>query len=371
MLPVEFNPRNYDSPRVLGVGKCVVRHCGRDHYADGLCMRHYMHRRLRGLMRPDLEREELTKDVKICRALFCRRDAVMKGVCRKHATQLRVHGRLTPERELGAERTCTVRHCGGEHVAHGLCMRHYNKRRRNPSTLESLRESIHGYGSEWASKFDDFYPQSASGELRPHKTEKLYKGQKVHWIGQSGHMVKVTPDYVKNLEGNVFDPEKLAAVAWFIRRSPEPVVMRPGYGQVVASTSIDDIAESLQYAKDAALFGEDRTLSTGDESLDSYLKDPETYLDDNLGYYSGPGSESEDEDVAKAGFRTEMEEMKAEAIREGWGDLGERRFTVLDGNHRTFGALLAGEPYAWIRLLENDYQDWKRGGRPDLDGVLE
>lgn len=242
---------------------------------------------------------------------------------------------------------------------------------KNPSTVESLRQSISDYGPKFARKFEEFYPHSAAGELRPHATEKLYKGKKVHWIGTPGHMVRVTPDYVRNLEGNIFDPEKLAAVSWFIRRSDEPVIMRPGYGQVVATTSIDDIAESLQYAKDAEIFGEDRTLSTDDEELDAYLKDPKAYLSDNIRWYDGPGSESDDEAVAKAGLRAQMEEKKAEAVREGWGDLGARRFTILDGNHRSFGALLAGEPYIWIRLLENDYQDFLRGGRPDLKGILE
>lgn len=250
-------------------------------------------------------------------------------------------------------------------------MLHGEERMKNPSTVESLRQSISDYGPKFAAKFEDFYPASASGELRPHSTEKLYRGKKVHWIGTPGHMVRVTPDYVTNLEGNIFDHEKLAAVSWFIRRSDRPVVMRPGYGQVVATTSIDDIAESLQYAKDAEIFGEDRTLSTDDEELDAYLKDPQTYLSDNIRWYDGPGSESEDEDVAKAGLRAQMEEKKAEAVREGWGDLGARRFKILDGNHRSFGALLAGEPFIWIRLLENDYQDFMRGGRPDLKGVLE
>lgn len=138
---LESNPRRHERARLLGVPKCSVRDCGRDHYARGWCMRHYMAQRLRGRLRRDLQRDDLAKDVRLCRAKHCTRDAVVNRLCRKHAVQVKVHGRLTPERELGVERVCEVRRCRRPHVARGLCMQHYNEKvRRNTPDAEDCQK---------------------------------------------------------------------------------------------------------------------------------------------------------------------------------------------------------------------------------------
>ena len=49
-------------------------------------------------------------------------------------------------------------------------------------------------------------------------------------------------------------------------------------------------------------------------------------------------------------------------------DIGEVFFQLRDGNHRTIATLLSGEPYAYVQVAANAYQDyreWVEAGRPD------
>ena len=49
-------------------------------------------------------------------------------------------------------------------------------------------------------------------------------------------------------------------------------------------------------------------------------------------------------------------------------DIGEIFFQLRDGNHRTLGALLSGEPYAYAQIsnsINQDYENWISAGRPD------
>ena len=49
-------------------------------------------------------------------------------------------------------------------------------------------------------------------------------------------------------------------------------------------------------------------------------------------------------------------------------DIGEIFFQLRDGNHRTIATLLSGEPYAYVQVSANTYQDyskWVEAGRPD------
>lgn len=51
-------------------------------------------------------------------------------------------------------------------------------------------------------------------------------------------------------------------------------------------------------------------------------------------------------------------------------DIGEVYLKLQDGNHRTLGALLSGEPYAYVQISNSAYQDyenWIAAGRPDED----
>jgi hypothetical protein len=48
-------------------------------------------------------------------------------------------------------------------------------------------------------------------------------------------------------------------------------------------------------------------------------------------------------------------------------DIGKLLYTIRDGNHRTFGALIGGETRVWINLYDNTFQyvkEWRamKGG---------
>lgn len=204
---------------------------------------------------------------------------------------------------------------------------------RNPGQLDALRS----LAEEGSGSFRRFYGASARGEL-PTDSYEIYHGRRVRWIGYEGEMLKAKADYVRHIEGNIFSPDKLAAVVEGVERGDskgEKVAFYPPFGQATV-IGPGDVRESIQYASDEGL---DRPYTTGDDELDAYLVDPKQAM--------------EDAGLTKATFE---KRLKA-AVASRKGDLGELAVTVRDGNHRAFGALLAGEPYIYVRLYDNDMQD--------------
>jgi hypothetical protein len=252
----------------------------------------------------------------------------------------------------------------------------------------SLLEHIHGDGVDWrtarvatadmvpnASHYssvaelaeaaeratlDDFfshYPQSAGGELDS-EGDDAYPGSNVVWLGDPGRMVRVKADEIRHIDGNIFYPDKLAAVVAGVRDMDDPVVFVAPYG-TASRVSLEDVKESQSYWEDEGL---DEPLTTGDEDLDAFLADPEQWLDDQ-------GLDPDDEDYEST--KQEMVEALRAAEVGSRGDLGSWVFTIRDGNHRAFGALIAGEPYIWMILADNDYQDLMGKVRQAEEGLRE
>lgn len=216
-------------------------------------------------------------------------------------------------------------------------------RLENPGHLAAVtRVADEGSGS-----FEEHYPESARGELDLERGDPYY-GRNVIWLGTEGRMVRVDPDYAQHISGNNFYPDKLAAIAEGIRAARDRVVLFAPYGTVSRIGPID-VKESILYRSDDEDEGIDRAYTTGDEELDRWLVAPEEFKR----------------------RKTEMTRRLAAAVRSGSGDLGKLAFTIRDGNHRAFGALIAGEPYVWMILEDNEWQDAREGKRPDLEGVLE
>lgn len=192
-------------------------------------------------------------------------------------------------------------------------------------------------------RFEDYYPKSARHRLEIPYGDKIYTGKNVEWIGVPGEMFKADPRYITHIDGNIFDPKKLRSVVEGISRSDRPVRMFPPYGQIM-KIDVDDVEESLLYEE----LNQGRPLTTGDRTADDFLRDPDLF------------SEEEQE---------EIRELLEELEEQGSGDLGKWRVTTRDGNHRTFGAILAGEPYIWVRLYDNDMIDVRRAQQdPSLQG---
>ncbi len=185
--------------------------------------------------------------------------------------------------------------------------------------------------------FADFYPKSASGELQPNLGWIPLRDRGVRWLVEPGSAVWIESRYLRPMSGNIFDEDKLGAVAKAVqqaRRSGEPVPMYAGYGQVHRLTA-EWIAESLAYDNS----GDGPPFTTGDRDLDEWL----------VRRYNRENSDPEENE--------EMEVHLAAAEAAGQGDLGKWTASVRDGNHRTFGAVLGGEERVAIRLYDNDEQD--------------
>ena len=163
------------------------------------------------------------------------------------------------------------------------------------------------------------------------------QGHNVTWWVEPGEAIWVKAEYLRPTSGNIFYEDKLGAISRAVRNAEESLsFLAPfGYVEVIGPS---DIAESIMSAE----WHPGRAWTTGDEELDEWLVDPEAYIEDR-GY---------DEEEAIE-IRAEMGEMLTEAVRDGWGDLGELYGTVQDGNHRAFGSILGGEEQVAIRVHNN------------------
>lgn len=182
--------------------------------------------------------------------------------------------------------------------------------------------------------FEENYPRSARNELKKHRTEKLYYGRNVIWIGEKGRMIQVDSEYAQHIEGNIFEACKLAAIVEAIKELPHRITFYPGYCEVSVVEPID-IKESIEYEYENGL---ERPLTTGSDELDEYITDPEQFDEEE---------------------REELEEELQYAIEHDEGDLGSLVIQIRDGNHRAFGALLAGEPYIYLLVSDNQMKHLK------------
>lgn len=178
--------------------------------------------------------------------------------------------------------------------------------KQNPEPYSDV-EALAELASGGYGAFDDYYEHWDVDDLDP---EGLRYGRKVIWQVTPGRAVKIDPDYVVSMPENIFDPDKLAAVVDAVQSGEKPV-FDVGYG-TVRVIGERDVAES----QEAFERGETLTQRPLDED-----------------------------------------------------DLGKLLFTVRDGNHRVFGALIAGERHVWMHLSDNDVQDvreWQRDRRAFL-----
>jgi hypothetical protein len=161
---------------------------------------------------------------------------------------------------------------------------------------------------------EEFYPLSV---LKPKKMiedflkvkgHRTYESADFVWLGEKGRMLRLMPSVVENIypiEGNIFDDDKLCAIADAPRVYDFKIPLQCGY------VAIDhkDCCEILE--------------------MHDY--------EDDIDYY----------------------EWNAE-------DAGIY-FQLRDGNHRTIGALASGnDAYVFLSQVEYDsYLEWVESGRPE------
>jgi len=227
-----------------------------------------------------------------------------------------------------------------------------------PSPVDVLRElADFARLEDGVAPLEDCYPKTAAGAIKARKTD-LFPGRRVAWHGHEGRMIRIDADYLVPLDGNIFYPEKLAAVEEAVQgaSASDPLVFDAAYGMAFVIDAVR-VAESIQYHEEGST---QPVYTTGRRDLDAYLANKDEYLE-----AFGDPSDPDDEEVQAEDQR--MQKALAEAERTGRGDLGKLGFQVRDGNHRVFGALLGGEPFVWLILEENQRQDLDdpSGGRSD------
>lgn len=181
-----------------------------------------------------------------------------------------------------------------------------------------------------------FYPKSARGDIEVGGWTSM-DGENVRWWVEPGSAVWIDAKYVRPIDGNIFYPEKLGAIARAVRQNPgEKIPFYAGYGQI-KRLELSDIVESIEYAQWQV--GEPYT--TGNPDLDKWIVAKE----------EGDTSDYDDEEIE------DLEARLTEAIENEEGDIGKWSATVRDGNHRVFGAILGGESRVAIRIYDNDVQE--------------
>jgi len=186
------------------------------------------------------------------------------------------------------------------------------KMRKNPFTTESEFEHMIEPLSEMQVRelMGAYYPQSVSDPKAFVEDQRLYQAlESEHfvWFGDQGRMLKIDINNTVALEDNVFDWEKLSAVA----RAPDvfdfKIPFHVGYVQVLSL----DCCDILDAMADSSRF---------------------PYYDPS----------PDDRDMVY--------------------------FQLRDGHHRTLGALLSGDSYAYVNVgnyTMDGYDKWVAKGRPE------
>jgi len=192
-------------------------------------------------------------------------------------------------------------------------------------------------------RLSEFYPKSAEGSLEHYLGWVGMDGKNVRWWVERGEAVWIKAKYLRPIAGNIFDADKLGAVARAVKRrqGKDLIEFYASYGQIARITPAH-VAESLAYRE----YDEGEPFTTGDREIDEYITAryrDETELD------------------------PEMDQRVAEAEAARAGDLGQWTASVRDGNHRVFGSVLGGEEKIAIRIYDNDVQGIREGVREEQE----
>lgn len=197
-----------------------------------------------------------------------------------------------------------------------------------------------------------------------------YVGNKVIWHGEEGKTLKIPSEYVTPREDNIFDFKKVKAVRDHILHSDDAVHFETSYADV-RLIDLETVQMTRQSYKEEMLgpeTGLDEPFSTGNKEADEYLDGPDDWIRyelteseyfkvgkdykivfDREKYKTDLKNKSIDEDTKDSlKYDLEMVNDINHALDQENGDLGYLWAVMRDGNHRTQGAILAGEPYIFV-----------------------
>jgi len=270
--------------------------------------------------------------------------------------------------------------------------------RRNPDEYKRWQDFLEDRGLTIT---DDYKKSRKSIKKEIHPTPfhtlseydpALYQGRNVAWRGYAGKMIKVPAEYAVSIEGNIFDNDKIYTVMKLVEKAANKgkLVVFDAPLTRASVITLGTIAEDLKYEGNWSGVYHDRLLTTGDDELDRFIKDPELwseeeYFDDSIfevedlfdqrprmwpyrwktlhdvwKQWNDGKLEVDDDYKGSLEKYTPIGEAMEYALKHQTGDLGAIHFQMRDGNHRTFGSLAAGEPYIWARLTDNELEDIKR-----------
>ena len=104
---------------------CSIEGCENRHNARGWCMTHY--RRWR-LYNDPLGQHPSRLSSRTCSITRCEKPKANRGWCQTHHWRWRHYG--DPLREPYPDKGCSEQGCKGKHKAHGLCAKHYRRKKR-------------------------------------------------------------------------------------------------------------------------------------------------------------------------------------------------------------------------------------------------
>ena len=182
----------------------------------------------------------------------------------------------------------------------------------NPSQFVSIADAICDEKiPDTLVSLEEYYPQSVDDPKEIESEGDLYPLRNFIVVGTKGKMLRVYAEQAIPIEGNIFDWDKLCAVANspcyydfkipFISSLIDPFYM-----------SLNTLEEALEYQVDGGCYIEFAEFDEDDED--------EVFIQ------------------------------------------------VRDGNHRLFGMLLSGEPYVYAHITTNryqEYQEWVSVGKPE------
>ena len=226
-------------------------------------------------------------------------------------------------------------------------------------------------------EFSDFYGDFKDQDRKLHPK---FRGKNVIWYAYDKDRArKVYPRYVSAREDNIFDQAKLNAVARHVKTSFDSVeLFTPVADERVID--IEYIQLTLKANKDDRLQSEyalDEPFTTGDDEVDDFLTDEEAWFEENSyveyediltyvnnrdklesDYKEGNVDEDSYELMTDALEQYDHILNEIERVKENQsGDMGQRWYVLRDGNHRGLGAIKGGEPFIYITISKNSYNE--------------
>lgn len=272
---------------------------------------------------------------------------------------------------------------------------HQEGSRARKDEYEEWIDLIQGYRDQ--SPIENYRKSRKTIRNQPTAQSQLF-GHEIRWGRNVGWEVKVEQaipidsdllPYVRSLDGNIFDYKKLKDMFRIVsnaRRNDQYVVFEPSYC-LIEVIDMSDIKEAFEYAENP----DDVSLTTGDDNVDKFLKNEESWISDNMSvlddiedikkFFDEYKQVEPDEFIAWANTELSWEFDGDDLIEdmENWenlqesmqyakenetGDIGKLDIQLRDGHHRFWGAVSAGEPLIWWHMegsLADEVQKYLNG----------